>query len=156
MKRERNVFLLSLIVALMFIAYQLRAWGGNIVPPIGNPEEEPTIIRVTTYSAEEGARCSTGCVPHYGVIAAKPEWIGKAICLYSYEMQDGKPVPVEMVGSFTVLDTGAGIDTDEDGKGDSIKKGWSLDVYFETTHQADEFRSQYGDYLLMILVDGKG
>jgi hypothetical protein len=57
---------------------------------------------------------------------------------------------------FTILDTGDGIDTDKDGRGDTIRNGQSLDVYVETGNHAEEWVNTYGDYLLVQIVDGKG
>ena len=126
-------------------------------PPITNPIEEPTIMRVTCYTANEGAICNTGIKPHYGVVAGAKEWEGKAVLLYTFDYNEGgKPVPKECVGLFTILDTGAGIDTDNDGKGDTIKNGQSLDVYVDTKEQAQEWTREYGDYLLAIIVEGEG
>jgi hypothetical protein len=126
-------------------------------PPITNPIEEPTIMRVTCYTANEGAICSTGIKPHYGVVAGAKEWEGKAVLLYTFDYNEGgKPVSKECVGLFTILDTGAGIDTDNDGKGDTIKNGQSLDVYVDTKEQAQEWTREYGGYLLAIIVEGEG
>jgi hypothetical protein len=126
-------------------------------PPITNPIEEPTIMRVTCYTANEGAISSTGIKPHYGVVAGAKEWEGKAVLLYTFDYNEGgEPVPKECVGLFTILDTGAGIDTDNDGKGDTIKNGQSLDVYVDTKEQAQEWTREYGDYLLAIIVEGEG
>ena len=76
-----------------------------------------------------------------------------AAVLYTFEYdEDGNPVPKECIGLFTVLDTGAGIDTDSDGLGDSIRTGQSIDVYCNTEHEAEEFISRYGDYTLMMLI----
>jgi hypothetical protein len=126
-------------------------------PPTTNPIEEPTIMRVTCYTGNEGAICSTGIKPHYGVVAGAKEWEGKAVLLYTFDYNEGgEPVPKECVGLFTILDTGAGIDTDNDGKGDTIKNGQSLDVYVDTKEQAQEWTREYGDYLLAIIVEGEG
>lgn len=125
-------------------------------PPTTDPLEEPTVMRVTCYTANEGAICSTGVVPHYGVVAGSKEWAGKAVALYTFEYVDGVAIPIECIGLFTVLDTGAGIDTNGDGKGDSIKNGQSLDVYVDRGTQAEEWISRYGDYLLVQIIDGEG
>ena len=61
-----------------------------------------------------------------------------------------------MLGIYEVLDTGAGIDTDGDGNGDTIINGQSIDIYQPTTHAAEEWIDANGDYVMMMLVDGKG
>lgn len=71
-------------------------------------------------------------------------------------MRGGQPQIKELIGVYEVIDTGAGIDTDGDGKGDSIIKGSSIDVYQPTLHQAEEWTDIYGDYVMMMLVRGKG
>lgn len=73
-------------------------------------------------------------------------------------LQDGRgePIPVELIGIYEVLDTGAGIDTDGDGNGDSIVNGQSIDIYQPTMHQAEEWIDEYGDYVMMMLVEGEG
>lgn len=140
---------LILLCAFMFT---INANASNFVPPSGNPLEEPVVIRATCYTANEGAICSTGVTPHSGVIAGAKEWEGMAAALYTFEYVDGEPVPRECIGLYTVLDTGAGIDTDGDGLGDSIRNGQSIDVYCNTGTEAEEFVAAYGDYVLMILI----
>lgn len=126
-------------------------------PPTTNPIEEPSIMRVTCYTANEGAICSTGVKPHYGIIAGAKEWEGKAVLLYTFEYnEEGEPIPKECIGLFTILDNGAGIDTNGDGIGDTIRNGQSLDVYVDTTEQANEWAREYGDYLMVIIVEGEG
>lgn len=126
-------------------------------PPTTNPIEEPSIMRVTCYTANEGAICSTGVKPHYGIVAGAKEWEGKAVLLYTFEYnEEGEPIPKECIGLFTILDNGAGIDTNGDGIGDTIRNGQSLDVYVDTTEQANEWAREYGDYLMVIIVEGEG
>lgn len=150
-------FLVAIVIALLLIISQV-FWCKTYAfeKPTGDPLKEPVVIRTTCYTAREGSKCSSGVIAHEGVIAACKEWQGKAVALYTFEYVNGKPVPKECIGLYTVLDTGAGIDTDGDGKGDSIKNGESIDVYCNTLHEAEEFISRYGDYTLMILIDGEG
>ena len=121
-------------------------------PPSGDPMKEPVVIRTTCYTANEGALCSTGQKPHYGTIAGPKEWGGMAVCLYAFEYVDGEPVPTEYIGLFTVQDTGAGIDTDGDGKGDTLITGQSIDVYVDSLDDAKAWVNKYGDYTLMMLI----
>ena len=103
-----------------------------------------------------GGVTSTGVKAHYGVVAGPPEWEGMVACLYKYEYVNGKPLPIENIGMFTVLDTGDGIDTDGDGRGDTIRNGESIDVYLESEEEVREWQKEYGDYTLLILIDGDG
>lgn len=75
-----------------------------------------------------------------------------AVCLYAFEYVDGEPVPTEYIGLFTVQDTGAGIDTDGDGKGDTLITGQSIDVYVDSLDDAKAWVNKYGDYTLMMLI----
>lgn len=148
------VILATVLMIIMFIfANSIAVASYKMNPPTGDPLKEPVVIRTTCYTADEGSVCSTGIPPHEGVVAACKEWEGMAVALYAFEYDEsGEPVPTECIGLFTVLDTGAGIDTDYDGKGDSIRNGQSIDVYMPTLHAAEEFRDKYGDYTLMMLI----
>ena len=50
----------------------------------------------------------------------------------------------------------SGIDTDGDGKGDNIKKGLSIDVYRDTLDKCYDWIGEYGDYMYVQFVEGKG
>lgn len=157
-KKVIRPVLLAIAVVIFSIACRsfYFAHSNNFIKPNGDIEKEPTVMRVTCYTAAEGAICSTGVKPHYGVVAGCKEWEGEVVCLYTYEMENGKPVPKEYIGMFTILDTGAGIDTDGDGQGDSIINGESFDVYVDSEDEAKEWVREYGDYLLCILIKGEG
>lgn len=155
-KVARPVLLAIVVVIISILCRSIFPQSTNLIKPTGNPEVEPVVIRTTCYTAEEGAVCSTGAKARYGIVAACKEWEGEVVCLYTYHMENGKPVPEEYIGMFTVLDTGAGIDTDGDGKGDSIINGESIDVYVESEEDAKEWVKEYGDYLMMILIRGEG
>lgn len=147
--------ILGILLALGFVSRVAYAYPFS--PPTGDALKEPVVIRTTCYTADEGSVCSTGIEPRIGVIAACKEWENMVAFLYTYEYVDGEPVPCEMIGMYEVKDTGAGIDTNHDGRGDSIRSGKSIDVYCNTIEEAREFVNSYGDYTLLILVpDGKG
>ncbi len=150
------VAVLALIV-LMFMQLKLKTEATyKLQPRTADPAVEPAVMRCTCYTADEGAVCYSGCAPRYGIIAGKKEWVGMTACLYTYEIIDGKPVPREFLGFFEVKDTGAGIDTDGDGVGDSIINGQSIDVFQPTLEDAKQWVAAYGDYIMVYLVDGKG
>ena len=54
------------------------------------------------------------------------------------------------------MDTGAGMDTDGDGKGDSIKKGKSIDVFRNNLADAKEWIRTYGDYVYVKIIEAEG
>ena len=56
----------------------------------------------------------------------------------------------EFIGYFEILDTGAGIDTDGDGRGDSIKRGKSIDVYRPSLQECRDWIATYGDYVYIL------
>lgn len=48
------------------------------------------------------------------------------------------------------------MDTDGDGKGDSIKNGQSIDVWINSLSEAYAWRDKYGDYVYMKIIKAKG
>lgn len=74
--------------------------------------------------------------------------MGKVAVLYDMNMN--------IIGIYEFKDTGAGIDTDGDGKGDSIINGKSVDVYRDTLEGCKEWIKQYGDWCYMQIVDSEG
>ena len=74
-------------------------------------------IRCTCY-IEHGVTKS-GQETRDGIIAGKEADLGKIAAIYRYN-PDGSVG--EFIGYYEFLDTGLGIDTNDDGQGDSIKK----------------------------------
>ena len=62
----------------------------------------------------------------------------------------------EFIGFYEFMDTGNGIDTDNDGKGDSLKKGLSVDVWMPSKKDAKEWTANFGDYVYLQFTGGKG
>lgn len=110
--------------------------------------EQPTKVRCTCYTSTEGSITASGAHVREGIVAGKREWMGKVAILYDLDMN--------LIGYYEFLDTGAGIDTDGDGKGDSIKNGKSIDVYRDTLSRCYEWVGQYGDYIFMEIIDAEG
>ena len=48
------------------------------------------------------------------------------------------------------------MDTDGDGKGDSIKNGQSIDVWVESLEEAYEWRDALGDYVYIKIIKSAG
>ena len=113
---------------------------------------EPQLIRCTCYTASEGAITADGSKPIEGFIAGKREWLGY-LCIM-YENDNGKVG--DLIGYFDFRDTGAGIDTDGDGKGDTIKNGKSVDVYRDSLEGCYEWVRQYGDYVFVKIIKAEG
>lgn len=108
---------------------------------------EPTKIRCTCYTAKEGSVTASGEEVREGIIAGKRAWMGKKAILYDMNLK--------IIGIYEFKDTGAGIDTDGDGKGDSIKIGKSVDVYRNTLTRCNDWISAYGDYVYMQIIENE-
>lgn len=155
--RVKRILCVAMCISIMLAArIDTDAAGHKLIIDNRDPFTESTLIRCTCYTANEGAITSSGKRVCTGIIAGKKEWEGCVALLYTYKYLDGQAVPMELIGIYEVLDTGAGIDTDGDGKGDSIINGSSIDVYQPTLHQAEEWVDTYGDYVMFMLIEGKG
>ena len=152
----KRILCVALCVCLFIIAAVKVNGAHQLIVDERDPFEQPILIRATCYTSEEGAITSSGKPVRENTIAGKREWQGCIAFLYTYSYEGGQPQIKELIGVYEVIDTGAGIDTDGDGKGDSIIKGSSIDVYQPTLHQAEEWTDIYGDYVMMMLVRGKG
>lgn len=108
-------------------------------------------MRCTCY-IDRGTTAS-GAETRDGVIAGRKEWLGYVACIYAMN-EDG--TIGEFIGYYEFLDTGAGIDTDGDGKGDSIKNGLSVDVWQPSKADAIQWINTYGDYVYIKIVKGVG
>lgn len=107
--------------------------------------EMPTKIRCTCYTATEGSITASGEHVREGIVAGKRAWLGKVAILYDLDMN--------IIGIYEFKDTGAGIDTDGDGKGDSIKNGKSIDVYRDTLDECYDWIRTYGDFVNLQILD---
>lgn len=112
--------------------------------------KEPTVVRCTCY-IDRGITAS-GQQTRPGIIAGRKEWIGKVAALYRIE--NGKIGT--FLGYYEFLDTGAGMDTDGDGRGDTIREGYSVDVWQPSMADARAWIRENGDYIYMQIIDGKG
>lgn len=133
MKRK---LLLTLLIMSLLLSKKVRAADFTT----------PTKIRCTCYTSTEGSVTASGEPVREGVLAGKRSWIGKTAILYDMDMN--------IIGIYEFKDTGAGIDTDGDGKGDTIKNGKSIDVYRDTMERCREWIKTYGDYVLLQIIEG--
>ena len=108
-------------------------------------------IRCTCYN-DKGITAS-GHYTRKGIISGRKCDIGRVAAIYQIG-EDGQIG--EFIGYFEFLDTGAGMDSDGDGKGDTIKKGLSVDVFKDTYKEAKEWISEYGDYVYIKYIDAEG
>ena len=113
--------------------------------------DEPEKIRCTCYC--EHGKTATGAKTDYGIISGKKEWLGCVAELHRIN-EDGSIG--QLIGFFEFKDTGAGMDSDGDGKGDTIKNGKSVDVWVDCLDEAYMWRDAYGDYVYMKIIKGKG
>lgn len=111
----------------------------------------PQKIRCTCYC--EHKKTCTDVKPYYGVVAGKKEWLGLT-CELNEVNPDGSIGP--FIGFFEFKDTGAGMDSDGDGIGDTIKNGTSIDVWVNTLDEAYDWVGTYGDYVYIKLIEGDG
>ena len=135
----------------MLLSFSVQAKTAYVEPVTGNPFVEPVKIRCTCY-AEHG-KTATGTQTRYGIAAGKKEWLGYVVEINAIN-EDGSVG--ELVGLFEFTDTGAGMDTDGDGKGDTIKNGQSIDVWVESMDAAYKWRDTYGDYVYIKIFRGEG
>lgn len=156
MKKLNSILCVAALIGIL--GYSSTVQGATrLIVDDRDPYEQPILIRATCYTSQEGAITYSGQRVRPGIIAGKKSWLGSVALLYTYKKtEDGEYVPDEFLGYYEVLDTGAGMDTDGDGKGDSIIKGQSIDIFTETLEDAYAWRDQYGDYLMMYLVNGDG
>lgn len=108
-----------------------------------NPYGDPQLIRCTCYTSDEGAITASGQPVREGIVASKPEYIGKCACVI-YENDNGQVG--ELIGVFEVLDTG----------GELIKSGERIDVYRDSLEGCYDWISEYGDYVFIQIIPTVG
>lgn len=152
MRKLRFIIAAVLIIALcLAMCLEAQSRVAKIRPVTGNPFREMVQIRCTCYC--EHSKTATGVRTRYGIAAGKKEWLGYT-CELNAINPDGSVG--EFIGYFEFLDTGAGMDTDGDGKGDSIKNGQSIDVWINSLPEAYRWRDKYGDYVYMKIFKARG
>ena len=151
--KTKRIILSMLLTAVLIMGGQLEAQSkvARIEPVVGDPFSEPVKIRCTCYC--EHGKTGTGQRTRYGIIAGKKDWLGYVAELNAIN-PDGSVG--EFIGFFEFCDTGAGMDTDGDGKGDSIINGQSVDVWINSLPEAYEWRDKYGDYVYIKIIKGEG
>ena len=79
-------------------------------------------------------------------MAGKEEWLGCMAVLYEVDEDGGIG---DYIGYYEFLDTGYGIDG-------SLIDGTSIDVYCPTLDACYDWIGEHGDYVYVLIVDGKG
>lgn len=108
---------------------------------IGKEVSEP---EVTCYKMQATAYCLTGKTAsgertRKGIVASKPEWIGKIMAVY-LENEEGKAG--EFLGYYEVKDTG----------GKPIRTGKVLDIWMPTYNECIQFGRKN---VVVFLIDGE-
>lgn len=125
--------------------------GILILNPLNVNAKELNKIRCTCYT-EPGITAS-GCYTRDGIVAGRKQDLYKVAAIYRCDTDNQIG---EFIGYYEFRDTGAGIDTDGDGKGDSIKKGLSIDVYKDSISEARAWIAEYGDYVYIKYIEAQG
>ena len=112
---------------------------------------QPNQIRCTCYCVSGTTASGKQTRPY--IVAGKREWLGCVAALYEVE-EDGSMG--NFIGYYEFLDTGAGIDTDGDGYGDTIINGESIDVWQPTYQDCVDWVAEHGDYVYMKIIRGEG
>ena len=140
----------AVLIAVMAVAVSTNSYSAQ-------PAREwtyykmPQTVRCTCY-IDKGITAS-GIQTRDGVIAGRKEWLGMMAVLYEVK-EDG--TLGNFIGYYEFCDTGAGIDTDGDGKGDTIKTGNSVDVWQPSMKNARAWVKEHGDYVYMQIIPAVG
>jgi hypothetical protein len=152
MKRLKTIYnIIAGVLILLAVVLVLTRVVKGFEYRSGDPFKQPVKMRCTCY-IDRGTTAS-GQQTREGIIAGRRDWIGKVAALYAID--DNGNIG-EFIGYYEFLDTGAGIDTDGDGHGDSIKNGQSVDVWQPSLNDARKWVKKYGDYVYIKIIDGKG
>ena len=155
MKNSKRNIILELLATIVLVAVLVVA--GKSTSHSAQPIRDwtyykmPQPVRCTCY-IDRGTTAS-GIQTREGIIAGRKEWIGMMAVLYEVK-EDG--TLGDFIGYYEFCDTGAGIDTDGDGNGDTIRTGNSVDVWQPSMTNAKAWIKEHGDYVYMQIVDGKG
>ena len=155
MKNSKRNIMLELIATLVLIAVMAVASNSNSYSAQPAKDwtyyQNPQPVRCTCY-IEHGITAS-GIQTRNGIIAGRKEWLGMAAVLYEVK-EDG--TLGDFIGYYEFCDTGAGIDTDDDGIGDTIESGNSVDVWQPNMESARAWIKEHGDYVYMQIVPAVG
>jgi hypothetical protein len=100
---------------------------------------EPVLMRVTVYTAPEGALTASQSEVREGIVAGKREWLGCACVIYDKDMR--------LIGFYEVKDTGSA---------DWLNNGTAIDVYRSSLERCEEWIKTYGDYCYIQIIPAEG
>lgn len=156
MSMKKSIAAMGIAAFIGILSFSSEVQGAALRIDTTDPYEQPKLIRATCYTSSEGAITYSGQSVRSGIIAGPKQWLGSVALLYSCKETEEGVMPDEFLGYYEVLDTGAGIDTNGDGKGDSLITGQSIDIFQPTLDDAFLFRDTYGDYLMIYLIKAEG
>lgn len=124
-----------------------------LLSPIHVGADESGLIKKRCTCYMDYGETASGYITKDGVIAGRKQDLGKVAAIYRCDTGDRLG---EFIGYYEFKDTGAGIDTDGDGVGDSIRNGLSIDVYKENMEEINDWIAEYGDYVFVKYIDADG
>ena len=145
MKRLRTA-----VIALSILVFLAVRAGGAAASDQKLPDGMKK-IRCTCYI--EHGTTATGLKTKEGIAAGRSEDLYKVAAIYSIA-EDGSIG--EFLGYYEFRDTGAGMDSDGDGIGDTIRTGKSIDVWQPSMDSAKDWIRKYGDYVYILIIDAVG
>ena len=153
MKNKTKKMLIGIMCALSLMAFDCSRAEAAYVYETVEPWAYfyPQKIRCTCYFEHRGT--ATLRRPYFGIAAGQKDWLG-----YIAEVNRVNPDGSvgEFIGFFEFRDTGAGMDSDGDGKGDTIINGTSIDIWVNSLEDAYAWVNEYGDYVYIKLIKAKG
>lgn len=108
------------------------------IPVNAGEETELTRVRCTCY-LPTGNKTYSGVYPYEGIVAANKERLGQVAAIYTESL--------EFIGYFECKDIGGH-------KG--LKNGTRIDIYRDSSESAKEWTRNYGDYVYIKWIEGKG
>jgi len=100
---------------------------------------EPVLMRVTVYTAPEGAITASGSEVREGIVASNRGYLGYGCVIYDKDMR--------LIGFYEVKGTG---------KADWLRNGTAIDVYRSSLERCEEWVKTYGDYCYVQLIKAEG
>ena len=97
--------------------------------------KEPELMRVTCYTWT-GNKTASGCYPYEGICASNEENLGKVAIVYDKDMV--------LIDIYEIKDTGSA---------ERLKNGTSIDIYFDTLEDCENFIQQHGDYQYVRIIE---
>ena len=157
-----------LIIFAAFFSFPVGICAGakNNGDPAGSgSESEPFLVDCTGYLSDNQVG-SHGDPVEAGMIAGHPSWYGMTVVIYKAEPYgDGSFRIGEYIETSRILDTGYGSSTgdgirssireDKSSRG-TIETGQSIDKWFSTLTEAEEWMEYTNGHVFIQLIEGRG